>query len=206
MEGVAISAFSGAAAAVLPFYYDSKVKKRAAEAEARGEPVVEKRFPLDGDYDYLNGFVMAMDGILGVESQHASYIRYVAGYPSFPNSFSTPLTLNATWSIATESIKVWPAGNQLPFTAYPTLTLAPQEDVYIPGVSNVTFLNAYSNALNAGLISQGDPVYAVFFSGLNQYYTQTTVAANNRDVSRLCLPSAAPSFLIGLNAHTLFHS
>lgn len=173
LEGVAVSAFSGAATAV----YQDAVKRIAARrmAEQAAASVQE---------DY-NDYVYILDAILGVEAQHDGYLRYVAGYPSFPNPFATPIPLNASYSIAVESIKTMPAQNQgkLPFVAYPPITLAPQENVYIPGYTNVTFLNAYANAVDSGRVKPGDPIWAIFLSGIGEYVAETTLLPNNRDVS-----------------------
>merc|ERR1712230_22832 len=90
-------------------------------------------------------------------SRHSSYIRSVLKQVPFPKAFDTPL----------------------PFKAFPALTLQPSQYPYTAGSSPITFSAAYKNAKKAGLIAEGQKVYAVLFSGLDVYYVETYQTRGN---------------------------
>jgi hypothetical protein len=125
-------------------------------------------------------YLTVAGSILTVESRHSSYIRAALKESPFPKPFDTPLDFNDVYSLAAQFITGFAPGDPaLPFKAFPPITIQPTQYPYTAGSSPVTFTHAYRNALAAGLITANQPVYAVFFSGLDTYYVQTYVTQGN---------------------------
>lgn len=130
------------------------------------------------------GYLTAAGSILTVEARHSSYIRAALGEKPFPKPFDTPLDFNQVYSLAAQFITGFNGGSSgLPFHAFPPLTLQSSQYAYTAGSSSVTFHNAYSNAISQNLISSGQDVYAVFFSGLDTYYVKCKVTHNDVSTS-----------------------
>ncbi|KAG4412707.1 hypothetical protein IFR04_014172 [Cadophora malorum] len=126
------------------------------------------------------GYLTAAGSILTVESRHSSYIRSVLKQVPFPKAFDTPLDFNQVFSLAAQFITGFAPGDPaLPFKAFPALTLQPSQYPYTAGSSPITFSAAYKNAKKAGLIAEGQKVYAVLFSGLDVYYVETYQTRGN---------------------------
>lgn len=176
LEGVGVSAYLGAAAAIAD-----------------------------------KAYVPVAGAILTVEARHASYIRASlqqqggGDYPSpYPKPYDTPLDFNQVFSLAAQFITGFAPGDPaLPFTAFPSLAVAPagaaaasrvqkrqqagsgysgqsDDGELVAGKSGLAFPGAYRNAQAAGLVtSESEPVYAVLFSGLDTYYAPVTVSGDD---------------------------
>jgi len=131
--------------------------------------------------------------ILTVESKHSSYIRAALKESPIPKPFDTPLDFNAVYSLAAQFITSFaPGAAPLPFKAFPPIELRISQYAYTAGSSSVTFTHAKGNAINADLIKEDTPVYAVFFSGLDTYYVAVReTGGNGRDFKLDHLPGAA---------------
>ncbi|KAL1867882.1 hypothetical protein Daus18300_006157 [Diaporthe australafricana] len=133
-------------------------------------------------------YLTAAGSILTVESRHSAYVRASLGEKPFPKPFDTPLDFNAVYSLAAGFITGFAPGTPpLPFKAFPPLTVQASKKGYVAGQSGVTFTGAYTNAMAAGLASGTTPVYAVFYSGLDTYYSPAVIASNGKDyqISRI---------------------
>ncbi len=130
-----------------------------------------------------------------VESRHSSYIRAALKESPFPKPFDTPLDFNDVYSLAAQFITAFAPGDPtLPFKAFPPIVIQSTQYPYTAGSSSVTFTHAYTNALAAKLITANQPVYAVFFSGLDTYYVPTYVTqGNSGDFKIKALPGANAS-------------
>jgi hypothetical protein len=127
-------------------------------------------------------YLTVAGSILTVEARHSSYIRAALGEKPFPKPFDTPLDFNQVYSLAAQFITGFAGGKSgLPFMAFPKLMVAPSQYPYTAGHSSVTFTGAYQNAIDAKLITAGQCVYAVFYSGLDVYYVAAKVTG--KDVS-----------------------
>ncbi|KAK2020331.1 hypothetical protein LZ32DRAFT_21314 [Colletotrichum eremochloae] len=116
-------------------------------------------------------YLTAAGSILTVEARHSSYIRAALRQKPFPTPFDTPLDFNQVYSLAAQFITGFAPGTPaLPFKAFPTLTVEA-----ISGSRGVVFVGAYKAAVEAKTVTQGD-VYAVFFSGLDTYYSKVSVS------------------------------
>ncbi|CAN8105513.1 unnamed protein product [Discula destructiva] len=144
LEGVGVSAYLGAAAAI------------ASKA-----------------------YLTVAGSILTVESRHSAYIRAELEQSPFPKPFDTPLNFNSVFSLAAQFITGFAPGDPpLPFMAFPPLSVATTQPGGKPGkeTSGVVFTGAYQNALDKGLVKSADTaVYAVFYSGLDTYYSEVDV-------------------------------
>ncbi|EFQ26222.1 hypothetical protein CGRA01v4_05296 [Colletotrichum graminicola] len=117
-------------------------------------------------------YLTAAGSILTVEARHSSYIRAALRQKPFPAPFDTPLNFNQVFSLAAQFIAGFAPGTPaLPFKAFPALTVEA-----ISGSTAVLFEGAYKAAVEAKTVPQGDDVYAVFFSGLDTYYSKVTVS------------------------------
>ncbi|KAK0109960.1 hypothetical protein ONS95_002627 [Cadophora gregata] len=126
------------------------------------------------------GYLTAAGSILTVESRHSSYIRSVLKQVPFPKAFDTPLDFNQVFSLAAQFITGFAPGDPaLPFKAFPAIALQPSQYPYTAGSSPITFSGAYKKAIKSGLITEGQKVYAVLFSGLDTYYVETYQTRGN---------------------------
>lgn len=177
LEGVGVSAYLGAAAAIADKAY-VPVAGAILTVEARHA-------------SYIRASLQQQDG------EHPS---------PFPKPYDTPLNFNQVFSLAAQFITGFAPGDPaLPFTAFPPLAVAPtgaatatasraqkrqqsgsgyagQSDDrgLVAGKSGLTFPGAYRNAQTAGLVtSESEPVYAVLFSGLDTYYAPVTVSGDD---------------------------
>ncbi|KAL2069180.1 hypothetical protein VTL71DRAFT_15518 [Oculimacula yallundae] len=141
------------------------------------------------------GYLTAAGSILTVESRHSSYIRSVLKQVPFPKAFDTPLDFNQVFSLAAQFITGFAKGDPaLPFKAFPALTLEASQYAYTAGSSPVTFSGAYKKALASNLITEGQKVYAVFFSGLDIYYVETyQTRGNGGDLKVKAIPAGDAS-------------
>jgi hypothetical protein len=162
LEGVGVSAYLGAAAAIVN-----------------------------------KSYLTVAGSILTVESRHSSYIRAALKESPFPKPFDTPLDFNDVYSLAAQFITGFAPGDPaLPFKAFPAITLQPSKYPYTAGSSPATFTHANKNAIAANLITSDEPVYAVFFSGLDTYYVKTYVTkGNSGDLKVTSLPGATATML-----------
>ncbi|KAK1984098.1 ferritin-like domain-containing protein [Colletotrichum cereale] len=120
-------------------------------------------------------YLTAAGSILTVEARHSSYIRAALRQKPFPAPFDTPLDFNQVYSLAAQFITGFAPGTPaLPFKAFPALTVKA-----FGGSTGAVFEGAYKAADKAGTVPQGAKVYAVFFSGLDTYYSE--VAINSAD-------------------------
>ncbi|KAK2062270.1 hypothetical protein LY76DRAFT_506108 [Colletotrichum caudatum] len=116
-------------------------------------------------------YLTAAGSILTVEARHSSYIRAALRQAPFPAPFDTPLDFNQVFSLAAQFITGFAPGTPaLPFKAFPALTVEA-----VGGSNLAVFEGAYKAAVDAKTAPQGD-VYAVFFSGLDTYYSKVTVS------------------------------
>ncbi|KAK2599510.1 hypothetical protein N8I77_011261 [Diaporthe amygdali] len=134
-------------------------------------------------------YLTAAGSILTVESRHSSYVRAALNEAPFPKPFDTPLDFNAVYSLAAGFITGFAPGTPaLPFKAFPSLTVQASKKGYVAGKSPVTFTGAYASACQAGLVQGTTPVYAVFYSGLDTYYTPAVIAQNGKDYTISAIP------------------
>lgn len=152
LEGVGVSAYLGAAGAIV-------------------------------DKVYLG----AAASILTVEARHSSYIRKILGQVPFPKPYDTPLDFDAVYSLAAQFITAFAKGSAtLPFKAFPALMVAAGTTPAMAGSTNFTFTGAYASAMDAKLVEESTPVYAVFYSGLDTYYVPASAVGD--DVSWIPKP------------------
>ncbi|KAL8868844.1 MAG: hypothetical protein Q9174_004714 [Haloplaca sp. 1 TL-2023] len=113
--------------------------------------------------DYLT----AAGSILTVEARHTAYIRASLDQSPFPAPFDTPLDFNQVFSLAAAFITGGSSPVELPFMAFPTLTLQCSQYYYEADRSSVTFSGAFKAAQKFH-VTKETPIYAVFFSGLQK--------------------------------------
>jgi hypothetical protein len=127
-------------------------------------------------------YLTVAGSILTVESRHSSYIRAALKESPFPKPFDTPLDFNQVFSLAAQFITGFAPNDPKispPFKAFPSLAIQPSQYPYTAGGSPVTFSAAQKNGIKAGLITADTPVYAVFFSGLDNYYVKVRTTMGN---------------------------
>ncbi|GKT55191.1 ferritin ribonucleotide reductase-like protein [Colletotrichum tofieldiae] len=126
-------------------------------------------------------YVTPAGSILTVEARHASYIRAALRQKPFPAPFDTPLNFNQVFSLAAQFITGFAPGTPaLPFKAFPELTVVPTRDS-----NGAVFEGAYKAAVEAKTVAQDADVYAVFFSGLETYYSKVAVSGADYVVADL---------------------
>ena len=129
-------------------------------------------------------YLTVAGSILGVEARHASYVRAAVGQSPFPKPYETPLDFNQVYSLAAQFITGFAPGSPaLPFIAFPPLKIQASQYSYMEGRSSVTFENAYINALTVSKVTKDTKVYAVFYSGLDTYYSPVYITQGDKDVS-----------------------
>ncbi|KAK6226939.1 hypothetical protein QIS74_00494 [Colletotrichum tabaci] len=120
-------------------------------------------------------YVPVAGSILTVEARHSSYIRAALGQKPFPAPFDTPLNFNQVFSLAAQFITGFAPGTpDLPFKAFPELTAGPTRNS-----EGAVFEGAYKAAVDAKTVPADAEVYAVFFSGLDIYYSEVVVSGED---------------------------
>ncbi|MCJ1388959.1 hypothetical protein MMC18_001811 [Xylographa bjoerkii] len=135
--------------------------------------------------DYLT----AAGSILTVESRHSSYIRAALAESPFPFPFDTPLDFNEVYSLAATFICGGISPVTLPFKAFPALTLQCTQYYYEANRSSVTFHDAFALASSTFGITSSTPVYAVFFSGLQQLPVRVYIPQGGKDYKISAIPA-----------------
>lgn len=131
------------------------------------------------------GYLTVAASILTVEARHSAIIREAISLASFPKAFDTPLDFNFVFSLAAQFITGFADGDVvLPFKAFPSIVIevdaSAEGGSCEPGVTGLTFIGAFDAGCEAGLIVDAEvPVYAVFFSGLDIYYSLVTVSGSD---------------------------
>ncbi|KAL0939033.1 Protein rds1-like protein 1 [Colletotrichum truncatum] len=139
----------------------------AAVLEGVGVSAYLGAAPVIADKNYVH----PAGSILAVEARHASYVRNAIGQKPFPKAFDTPLNFNQVHSMASQFIVGFAPGTPaLPFKAFPKL-----EVNFVKGFDGVVFNGAFAAAVAANTVPSGAKVYAVFFSGLDTYYSEVFV-------------------------------
>lgn len=143
-------------------------------------------------------YLTVAGSILTVEARHASYVRNALKQEPFPKPYDTPLDFNYVFSLAAQFI----TGNapNLPFKAFPPLTLRASQYAYTEDRSSVTFDNAFVNAqaLQGKNITKDTKVYAAFSSGLDTYYVPVYITQGNKDYKVEKIPGASQGQLAPL--------
>ncbi|MCJ1471484.1 hypothetical protein MMC13_000123 [Lambiella insularis] len=137
------------------------------------------------DKDYIT----AAGSILTVESRHSAYIRSELGESPFPFPFDTPLDFDEVYSLASAFICGGSSPVTLPFKAFPPLTLQCTQYYYEANRSSLTFHDAYASASSTFGITPTTPIYAVFFSGLQQLPVQVYIPDGGKDYKVAALPA-----------------
>lgn len=178
LEGVGVSAYLGAAAAIADKAY---LTAAGAVLTVESRHSAYLRSELAGGHGHGHG----------------------EGESPFPKPFDTPLDFNAVFSLAAQFITGFAPGDPaLPFAAFPPLAVvvggggeeeeagagSRKRSPCTAGVTNLTFAGAFANAKAEGLVASADtPVYAVLYSGLDTYYVPAHVSGDN-DVSKSLPP------------------
>lgn len=127
-------------------------------------------------------YLTAAGTILTVEARHSAYIRDKIGQEPFPAPFDTPLGFNEVFSLAAMFITGFAPGDpQLPFKAFPPLTLSCSQFPYVSGSSSVTF----PNAAQLYPAQDGCPIFAAFFSGLQPFIVPVHTVGQDYMVEQL---------------------
>ena len=179
LEGVGVSAYLGAAAAIVDSMFISGRLLSWTQLTLRTET-----------------YLTVAGSILTVEARHSSYIRSKLAQSPFPKPFDTPLDFKQVYSLAAQFITAFPSGSSGlpadPFSPFPAITIEPSRYNYTAGGSPVTFSGAFTNAKAAGLVADANtPVYAVFFSGLDIYYVKARITSTNKDYKIDQIPAGA---------------
>lgn len=127
-------------------------------------------------------YLTVAGSILGVEARHAAYVRAAVGQSPFPKAYETPLDFKQVYSLAAQFITGFAPGSPaLPFMAFPPLQVRVSQHPHAEGRSSVTFEDAYANALAMGSVAKHTKVYAVFYSGLDTYYSPVYITQGDKD-------------------------
>ncbi|CUS25225.1 LAQU0S39e00122g1_1 [Lachancea quebecensis] len=104
-------------------------------------------------------YLTAAGSILSTEAIHQAAARNAIGEIPMANSFATPLSANAIYSIASRYIESCPANNtKLPFKAYPEL-------IVTQGLP--TAINSSITFSSNGSLPNSTQIYVTFVSGLD---------------------------------------
>ncbi len=139
------------------------------------------------------GILSTAGSILTVEGRHQTFVRLASQVAAAPNSFDTPLSPKAVFSLAAPFIASCPGGSNLAITAFPTLTMAAGANTQAIAAGSTLQLqsSASANAQFCGFTAGGLPGGTAFTAFAAA--TGCVVPQNLAGIVYVTLTSAAPS-------------